>query len=391
MRTSPRALLAGLVLLAAVPSPGQETTIAVGVRETVHSSLLNEDRRLLIYTPPGYGTGTARYPVVYLLDGDSHFLPVSGIAEFLAGLGLSPAMIVVGIPNTNRTRDLTPGVRNDTAHQFTASGGADLFLSFLTDELAPYINAHYRTEPFRILMGHSLGGLFAVHAMLHKPDSFNAYIAMSPSLWWDDRRELETAQEFFRPGKTTFRKVFFMTLGSEGDQMQIPAAGLAKILAGNSPPGFTWKYVSMPEESHGTIPLKSAYEGLRFLFTGYSYPMSNADSGLAGVQRHYAALSEKYGYRMTPPETVVNSLGYALLGSKKAAGAIELFRYNVATFPNSANVYDSMADGYEANNQKDLAAQNCDEACRVGEKNADPNLALYRAHRDRLAAQKSGN
>jgi predicted alpha/beta superfamily hydrolase len=365
-------------------SRGQDQSIRVGERATVHSTVLNEERPLLIYTPDGYSGGTLRYPVVYLLDGNSHFLPVAGIVQFLAGLGLAPQMIVVAIPNTDRTRDLTMPDRADTTHQFPTAGGADRFLSFLTDELAPYIDAHYRTEPFRILIGHSLGGLFAVHTLFRNPDAFHAYIAMSPSLWWDNRSELDAARTFFLSHRE-IRKFLYMTLGSEGTQMQEAAAGLAGILKESAPAGVLWKYLRIPEETHGTIPLRSAYEGLKFVFTGFVYAGSNADSGISKLVQHYADLSEKLGYTVDPPEVTVNSFGYVLLQEKKVQDALAMFRFNVRMYPGSANVYDSFADGLEANNEPALALENCETACRVGEKNADPNLRLYRAHRDRLA------
>jgi uncharacterized protein len=375
----------GAVLLG-LPARGQERSIIIGEREKVHSAVLNEDRPLLVYTPPGYGTGTSRYPVVYVLDGDSHFLPVSAIVQFLSAQGLSPQMIVVAIPNTDRNRDLTPPTRVDSTHQFPTAGGADRFLTFLTDELAPYISAHYRTEPFRILVGHSFGGLFAIHSMLRKPEAFDGYVAMSPSLWWDNQSEVAAAKDFF-DARRTFKKFLYMTLGSEGDQMLNPLTGFTKILEEHPPSDLAWKFLRMPEESHGTIPLKSAYEGLKFIFTGFAFPASNADSGLSKLVQHYAGLSERFGYRIDPPEAVVNTFGYVLLGEKKTGEALAMFGYNVRAYPNSANVYDSMADGYEASDKPALAAENCATACRLGEKNADPNLELYRAHRARLAAR----
>jgi predicted alpha/beta superfamily hydrolase len=382
-------VVAAAALLAPL-SRGEDRSIVIGERGMVHSAVLNEDRPLMIYTPPGYAGGTARYPVIFLLDGDAHFLPVSGIVQFLSQGGLTPRMIVVAIPNTDRTRDLAPPDRTDSTHQFPTAGGADRFLAFLTDELGPYISAHYRTEPFRILVGHSLGGLFAVHTMLHRPDAFDGYVAMSPSLWWDNQSEVAAAKEFFAAHRT-FKKFLYMTLGGEGDQMLNPLTEFTKILEEHPPAELVWKFLRMPEETHGTIPLKSAYEALRYIFTGYSFPVSNADSGLTKLVQHYAGLSERFGYRIDPPEAVVNTFGYVLLGEKKIEEALAMFSFNIRTYPSSANVYDSMADACEANNKPALAAENCETACRLGEKNGDPNLRLYRAHRARLSARPEKN
>lgn len=129
------------------------------------STVLGEDRVILVRLPQSYEAGNQRYPVLYLLDGDAHIAHTSATADFLARNGRMSELIVVGIPNTDRTRDLsptkvsTPGATG--APQFPTSGGGDNFLKFLETELIPEIDKTYRTHPYRILAGHSLGGLFA--------------------------------------------------------------------------------------------------------------------------------------------------------------------------------------------------------------------------------------
>src|SRR3989304_4129672 len=134
------ALLAALLVLPGVLSAQADTAIVIGVKRTIHSDILSEDRVLWIQTPTGYDpAGTARYPVLYLLDGPGHFHHTSGVLEFLAAQNRIPPMIVVAVANTDRTRDLTPPVTRDTAGQFRTAGGASAFLRFLRDELRPRI------------------------------------------------------------------------------------------------------------------------------------------------------------------------------------------------------------------------------------------------------------
>jgi predicted alpha/beta superfamily hydrolase len=125
------------------------------------------------------------------MDGDGHLNEVGSIIDFLVANGRMPRMIVVGIPNPDRTRDLTPyraGVKNPdrTVQDFPTSGGGDKFLEFIRTELFPEVEKRYATVPYRIFAGHSLGGLMAIHALITHPEMFNAYIAISPSLQWDD-------------------------------------------------------------------------------------------------------------------------------------------------------------------------------------------------------------
>ena len=133
------------------------------------------DRPYLIYEPPGARDGPL--PVIVLLDGDAHFHHTTGIVRFLVDQGRMPPALVVAVPNTtDRTRDLTPPILSDTALRTATptAGGADRMLRFLADELLPEVARHYGTAPFRILIGHSFGGLFAAYALLIRPDVFQA-------------------------------------------------------------------------------------------------------------------------------------------------------------------------------------------------------------------------
>ncbi|TFH66787.1 MAG: alpha/beta hydrolase [Gemmatimonadales bacterium] len=122
-------------------------------------------------------------------------------------------MIVVAIPNTgDRTRDLTPASETEHAGTgFPTAGGADRFLGFLADELIPHIDSTYRTETFRVLVGHSIGGLFATHALLTRPDLFRGYVAISPILWWNrkslvDEPRVHSFPEYLRRSRGHLRR-----------------------------------------------------------------------------------------------------------------------------------------------------------------------------------------
>ena len=168
-----------------------EESILIGKKTTIFSSVLKENRKIWIYNP-GQTSLTAvadkRYPVVYVLDGDAHFLSTVGMIQQLSqanGNTILPEMIVVGIENTNRLRDLTPSL-------VTPGSNAKVnpFVNFLEDELIPYVDKNYNTAPYRILVGHSLGGLTAIDILTNSPKLFNAYIAIDPSMWYDDEEFL---------------------------------------------------------------------------------------------------------------------------------------------------------------------------------------------------------
>ncbi len=201
-----------LLLLLPLPGVAQDRyrrAIEIGAVDSVWSAALDEHRPYLVYTPPSYADTTLapqHYPVLYLLDGSAHFHSVSGLVQIL-GTGVNgtyaiPEMIVVAIPNTDRTRDLTPtrpatDFDGTPTPQDATSGGHAAFFSFLEGELIPHIESQFRTMPYRVFVGHSLGGITTLNALYTIPETFNAYVAIDPSLWWDDNVLLRQAKDYF--------------------------------------------------------------------------------------------------------------------------------------------------------------------------------------------------
>ena len=377
-----------LVLLFVTLNLAQESTqpIVIGQRVVIHSDILDEERTIWIHTPTEYNNSGIKYPVVYVLDGPAHFHHTTGIIDFLSRLNRMPQMILVAIANTDRTRDLTPPTETDTANTFPTSGGADNFLHFIREELAPYVDENYRTESFKLLIGHSFGGLFTIHALLTKPDFFTGYISISPSLWWNNRATLRAMNSLLE-NRISFDRFLYVTLGNEGGNMLSSAQEFEQLLQSKSPPDFDWTFNLMEEETHGSIPHRTIYLALEKLYSGWQIenPGEMLDAGgIEAVDQHYRELSKKYGYRIITPENIINQLGYRYLGRKEYSSAIQMFKRNVETFPNSANVYDSLGDGYDAKNQPELALQNYRKAVEISEAIAHPNLTIYRANMKRL-------
>jgi uncharacterized protein len=380
-----------LCCIASTASLAEVVAPPVPQRVVVHSNVLNEDREIWVRMPAAALGKKESYPVLYLTDAGSNVNEIGSTIDFLADTRFIPPLIVVAIANTDRNRDLTPshaGVKHSdgTVEPVPTSGGADMFLDFIQTELVPEIEKRYPTHSYRILAGHSLGGLFAIHALINRPELFKACIATSPSLWWDDFRTLHQAQEFFAKQKE-FKKVLFFALGNESGQMSEGFERLQKTLSANRPKGFLAKSARYGEEIHRSTELLGHYDGLRAIFTDWQMPLDPKTDlpigGLEGVQRHYRALSDRFGFRVSAEEQI-NSLGYALLGAKKIDDALAAFRRNVELHPQSANVHDSLADAFEAAGKPDLAVRNVEKAVEIATQTGDPLLPSFRKHLDRL-------
>jgi predicted alpha/beta superfamily hydrolase len=328
-----RLLLAGFSFsILTIAALGQDIAPPIPQKLTVHSNVLNEDRVIWVRTPHGYDLGKDQLPVLYLTDGPGHINEIGSTIDFLVDNGRMPPLIVVGIANTDRTRDLTPthaDMKNadGTIEALPTSGGGDRFFDFIQNELMPEIDRRYRTAPYRIFAGHSLGGLMAIHILTSRPDMFQACIAVSPSLWWDDQHTLHQAQQFFA-AHADLNKTLFFSLGGEDRDMQDGFEQLQKTLSARAPKDFRWDSARYPDETHGSTVLRAHYAGLRMVFADWPMPRDSTgmpQGGMAGLEKHYRELSQRYGYHIELPENAVNGLGYQLMGAKKFDEAIAVF------------------------------------------------------------------
>ncbi|HEV8366551.1 MAG TPA: alpha/beta hydrolase-fold protein [Pyrinomonadaceae bacterium] len=375
---------------AAFAQPGTGTVKTL----TLKSAVLGEDRIVLVRTPVGYETNKLNYPVLYMTDGDAHMSHTASTIDFLTRNGRMSDLIVVGITNTDRTRDLTPvksTAKNDAGElQNPTSGGADNFLKFIETELIPQIEKQYRVEPYRILAGHSLGGLFAIHSMISKPGLFNSYVAVSPSLQWENGEALKRAEEYLKNQKE-MKVTLFASIGNEQGPISTGFDSFREVLAKTNIKGFEWQAERMADEDHGSVVLRSHYFGLRKVYEGWQAPRDPStgavSGGLKGAEEHYKKLSEKFGYSIPVPEQLINQLGYQFLGNGKSEEAIAVFKLNIERYPMSANVYDSLAEAYERGGRIDLAEPLYDKARVLGQQNNDPNAALFKANYERASAK----
>jgi predicted alpha/beta superfamily hydrolase len=219
-----------------------------------------------VVLPEKYKAGSNdKYDVLYVLDGEGNTRTAADVQYFIENEGYMPPVIIVGIINVDRNRDFTPTHVADN----TTSGGAAPFLGFLKNELIPYINKTYPSTGNNIIFGHSLGGLFVTYALFNEPQAFNSYLGADPSYWWDKNYLNKVAVEKL-PGLANLNKTLYIS-GRQGQPYQgMGIVGMDSILKAKGPAGFFWKDLAYPDETHGSVRLKSMYDGLKFIYSGYS-------------------------------------------------------------------------------------------------------------------------
>ena len=230
------------------------------------SVVLNEQRELNVYLPPSYSKDSAKhYPVIYLLDGsaDEDFIHVVGLVQFMTMIQVMPETIVIGMCNVDRTRDFThPTTVKEDMKLIPVSGGSAQFIDFVAQEVQPYVELKYRTNSVKTIIGQSLGGLLATEILLKKPELFNNYIIVSPSLWWDNGSLLSLSWKLLSAHDYTNLKVY-LSIGTEGDRMEDDADKLLQQLRHVN--DLKVIYAPLPEESYLTILHKSVYKAFEML------------------------------------------------------------------------------------------------------------------------------
>lgn len=272
----PRLLLVLLSIVAILPAAAQNVRpFSIGETLRVHSDSLREARSVNIYLPADYREAdTSRYHVIYLLDGsaDEDFIHVAGLVQFYTfpWIQLLPPTIVVGIANVDRRRDFSFPTRNKSqqAAQPTAGHSAP-FIAFIESELIPLIRNRYRCTGERTLIGQSLGGLLAAEILQRKPQLFNRYLIISPSLWWDDGSMLAA-----RFGPFNQRTDVYIAVGKEGltpgsrtQTMEEDAKAFATKLQAQKDPMLKVSFDYLPDEEHAGIGHQAVMNGFRRLFS----------------------------------------------------------------------------------------------------------------------------
>jgi predicted alpha/beta superfamily hydrolase len=304
---------------------------------TIESGVMAEKRTIIVHLPVGYDKSTASYPVLYLTDGEVHATHTSGTVDYLSKFRQIPEMIVVGIVNTDRNRDLRPTLAKNKKPATTE--GANRFLKFITDEVIPTVDKNYRTLGYKALSGTSYGGLFAVNAFLTKPQVFDAIIAISPSLFWDDHAMHHKAQNLFTAGKAN--GTLYLTIADEEPIMTDAFNSFVSILEKSPTDDVRWKTKNISDETHNTTVMLGQYYGLKSIFNEWSIPEQEPQN-LKQLLSRYNKMSSQLKSQIILPEDRANGYGQWLLYLHRIDEAVELFKWNTKTYPSSVRAYEAL-------------------------------------------------
>ena len=347
--------------------------LSIGVADSLYSNVLQEQRQFWIHLPGGAPLVEGRrYPVIYLLDAEVHLGGLAAVQAYYNEFRM-PEMIVVGISNANhRTRDLTPTeITSRNGAQVEESGGSDRFTSFLADELMPFIDSKYPTTNHSVLIGHSYAGLFAVNTLVNNPELFTNYIALDPSLGWDDQQWLAGAlgkiDSMDLSGKGLYVSVAneiirfsnSMTIETVVADTTDFSLGIrstlsfVKHLEKKGPPGlrFDWKFSE--KDIHGSIPLIGMRDAMVYLYdfwelknpSLYNDPNTPTEQLISMIRAQSESRSANMGYPLPMEEDLLEMLAFMSLEMMDQPGkARAVLLQSAEYYPESLNIQTSLVE-----------------------------------------------
>jgi predicted alpha/beta superfamily hydrolase len=358
--------------------PGNQ--LVLGKKDSMQSKILGAKRFFYVHVPTSnYTAGGAKkkYLVAYVFDADAQFASTASMIQFLSTHynSVCPEMIVVGILHENRRKELTPTHAEKIPPYWdsistASSGGGEQFISFIEKELIPYIDSHYPTQPYKMLIGHSLGGLAVMQTLVHHTTLFNSYICIDPSMWWDNQTLLRETKEALEKRQFAGTSLYLGIAKTVDDDIQLnhlqadttfdtkhmrSILQMQSYLEKNKQNGLKYKSSYYEKDSHMSVPFITEYDALHFLFNFYSIKIAVKDESnpsstylVNKIKNHYSHVSKQLGYKIYPSEELVNWNGHNALNKKQYAKAKLLFEYYLDTYPNTADANESMGDYYQA-------------------------------------------
>lgn len=376
-----------IITVISISSYGQnEKDISIGKRFTIKSEILNSDREISIYLPNSYNDNNyTNYPVLYLLDGRKFFNSFSGVITQLSSDASPqlPEMIVIGITSQDRVKDSSPtnsliGYTNEEEKGLEVSGGADNFLEFIQKELIPFVEKNYRTNSYRTLSGYSFTGLPVLQALFSIPETFNSYLVIDFSAWWDNEIMKERLKKFYKEYKGSKRDIFLTTVDRVSNNIYPekynPGWAFIQEFEQNPPTNisFDYKKYKYKKENHHSMPLISFIDGMKYIFRGHMVNYDEMYTNPELIKIKFSKLSRRLGYNVYLPEGLINYYGYLFLYTRPdIKKAISYFDYNTQNYPLSSNSWSSLAEAYKVKGDKVKARELYSKALELNPKNTE--------------------
>ncbi|WP_081365692.1 alpha/beta hydrolase-fold protein [Alteromonas mediterranea] len=332
-------------LIQAEPN-GEEKSYELKV-EKLQSKVLGELREVIVQLPKSYAENPdKKYPVIYRLDGEGNLPMMNGVLESLQSQNAAPEVIIVAIENTDRLRDFYPTANEDPNGPVGYGGGGAKFLSFITTELMTMVESKYRVHDFRVIEGASAGGVFALYALTQKPELFNAALTYSAAVWWNYGASAKSTVAFLK-STNQLDHYIYTSIGNEGAPMRTYYDDMILGMRANQPAGLRWENEAYADVPHNLVTAASIFSAYHHLFLSAYLSPQQFNGDIQSISKYYERVSEQRGEKLEAPEWVIRELGYHYVRTQNYDKAIELFKHDIAKYPDTPDAYNGLAYGYE--------------------------------------------
>ena len=364
--------------------------IQIGQPDRIYSEVLDGERHLWIHLPNGGHLMPGQtYPVIYLLDAETHLGGLAMIQEYYNFFRL-PEMIVVGIASQDhRTLNFTPSVvENRNGAAVEESGGSETFTQFMATELIPFIDSKYPTNEHRTLIGHSFAGLFAINTLIHHPDLFRNYVAIDPSLGWDNKAWLDESLPTILASKMV-QKGLFVAISNEiirfSDELTVETVSadttefsleirssleFVRRMKQDTPPGLRFDWAFYETDIHGSVPLLGMRDGLVFLYdfwelkkpSVFNNPETPASVLADLIRSQMAAATEGMGYPAGMDWELLDMLGNMSMDFGDLEKARAMFEISAEYYPDNVATHESLMNVCKQLNDTECALREAKKA-----------------------------
>nr|WP_309247228.1 alpha/beta hydrolase-fold protein [Shewanella sp. VB17] len=360
--------------------------ICVGAeRFSFVSTMIKEQLTIQVALPNSCNHSTNfKYPVLVVLDGSTQFEHISAGVQFLSSYAIIPEMIVIGVSTIHRLKNFT---HTESSKFKGRSGGAQVYTSFLQEELLPELRDKYRIAPYEIISGHSLSGLYTSYLALTSNSEFNAAISISPSLWWDNA-SLVSHDKKLQKLKIEKPMRWFLSLASEPNEMKSAFDAMLGSLNKNTPDKLVLFHAQFPDETHDSTPLIGNNKALQAIFSGWNaVPEINVMS-LAELQKFYQSKRLEFGYEFPMSEHQYNVYGLKASYEGKTDWGVEILEQGAMYFKLSDIIWDSLATAYALNNELEKAITASEKALQLAKQYDSVFLSDIIAQNKKLQANQ---
>ncbi len=357
-----RSLLHSILLLAFIQNiHGQQRIDQVHESLVFESEVLSGNRQIWVHVPEieekSLDNPQSIFPTIYVLDGEHNFLNAVGNSQALARAGLMPNVIVVGISGSNREYDYSP---SDIKVDYMKTGGGPNFLTFLSNELIPYINEQYPSSNHNTLVGHSIGAMFALYSLVEdNNDVFSNYLSISPSLWWDKQSLANDWKDRLQALTLKESKLAFVTMADEeklGDDGKIMHDQYLQFKTDvKDRPNFKIAYLDLFEEDHLSTVTPALHHGFKFLFQNWNLDHHYSAHNFSDLQKSLKDLSEIYNFSVAPDYRQLVNMGRYYYDQQEYKKAIEIYEFGLESYDEGLMLNGYIAQAYVKNGEPNKA------------------------------------